>query len=305
MKLAGANHRFARQPALWIRWLSLACSVPIADIAVVLELSEESITAFLTRTDGWVSADMAASAIEMHAAGISVSRIGRELGRHRHVVQEALDRGGSAMRTPTGPPRLPGIGSELRGPNASKVRRLASLSYPPARIAKILAVDVADVKSFLARTAPVRGASLAKPRSRPDHARMVRNQARAAARQRDREQARAARAAREVWGKASEPDPAPPPVTTAVVTEVRELDASAAAELPATAAPPASTPWTGPTDWRPRGEQHGSAKLTQAKADEIRRRRAGGESMYSLARQFHVAENTIRAIVTGRTWTDC
>jgi hypothetical protein len=54
----------------------------------------------------------------------------------------------------------------------------------------------------------------------------------------------------------------------------------------------------------PRGEKHYSAKLTWANVREIRVRRAAGESMADLAREFAVGASNIRFIVTGRTWKE-
>lgn len=49
----------------------------------------------------------------------------------------------------------------------------------------------------------------------------------------------------------------------------------------------------------PRGEQHGSAKLTNAEASQIRERRAAGESLKQLARYFGVRESTVSRIANG------
>lgn len=51
-----------------------------------------------------------------------------------------------------------------------------------------------------------------------------------------------------------------------------------------------------------RGENHGSARLTQHKVDEIRRRYASGEPQAALAMGFGVSQVNISNIVRGKTW---
>jgi len=52
------------------------------------------------------------------------------------------------------------------------------------------------------------------------------------------------------------------------------------------------------------GEKNGAAKLTRAKAQEIRRRYAQGEiSLRTLAEEFGVAVNAVHCIVKNKTWT--
>ena len=52
-----------------------------------------------------------------------------------------------------------------------------------------------------------------------------------------------------------------------------------------------------------RGEQVHLAKLTEDEVQEIRSRRADGESVQSLASRFSVSRQTVRDICAGRTWT--
>lgn len=51
-----------------------------------------------------------------------------------------------------------------------------------------------------------------------------------------------------------------------------------------------------------RGERNGAAVLTEADVREIRRRRAAGETLRSIARGFAVARGTITFIVRRKTW---
>ncbi len=51
-----------------------------------------------------------------------------------------------------------------------------------------------------------------------------------------------------------------------------------------------------------KGEKNSCAKLTQIKADEIRRRCASGESQKNLATEFGVDASNISTIVAGRSW---
>lgn len=50
------------------------------------------------------------------------------------------------------------------------------------------------------------------------------------------------------------------------------------------------------------GERNAAAKLTEAQVIEIRRRKAAGESGYSLAKEFGVIQATISKIVLRKTW---
>ena len=52
-----------------------------------------------------------------------------------------------------------------------------------------------------------------------------------------------------------------------------------------------------------RGEQHHSAKLTEAEVIQIRAHCAAGESHRSVARIYGVSRATIRMIVLRNTWT--
>jgi hypothetical protein len=50
------------------------------------------------------------------------------------------------------------------------------------------------------------------------------------------------------------------------------------------------------------GERHASAKLTWVEVDEIRDAHVQGESLTSLAERYGVTTQSIRAIVTFRSW---
>ncbi len=52
----------------------------------------------------------------------------------------------------------------------------------------------------------------------------------------------------------------------------------------------------------PAGENSGFAKLTQAQASEIKRRRRLGERAIDLAKEFQVGGTTVSAITAGRSW---
>jgi hypothetical protein len=52
-----------------------------------------------------------------------------------------------------------------------------------------------------------------------------------------------------------------------------------------------------------RGERHGSSKLTAAIVRDCRRRRATGEPVGALARQYGVDASTMSNALTGRTWS--
>jgi len=53
---------------------------------------------------------------------------------------------------------------------------------------------------------------------------------------------------------------------------------------------------------RVRGESHGSAKLTEEKVVEIRRRHSEGEAVKALAAEFGVNPSTVSNIVARRIW---
>jgi HNH endonuclease len=53
----------------------------------------------------------------------------------------------------------------------------------------------------------------------------------------------------------------------------------------------------------PRGIRHGSVKLTEAQAREIKRRREAGEQGRSLAAEFNITEQTVCDIYKGRHWS--
>jgi hypothetical protein len=51
-----------------------------------------------------------------------------------------------------------------------------------------------------------------------------------------------------------------------------------------------------------RGEDHTSAKLTNADATEIRRRRTAGEPLKALAAEFGICTASVGNIATGKSW---
>lgn len=51
-----------------------------------------------------------------------------------------------------------------------------------------------------------------------------------------------------------------------------------------------------------KGESNGRAKLTSAKAEEIRRRLCAGERKRDLAREFGVTSRLLRFLELGRIW---
>lgn len=53
---------------------------------------------------------------------------------------------------------------------------------------------------------------------------------------------------------------------------------------------------------RVRGDTHPRAKLSYEKADEIRLRRASGESLMSLSRNYAVNKKAILNLLAGKTW---
>jgi hypothetical protein len=286
----------------WIRWF-LNCGMPAAHVAVVLGLSDEEIGSFLTRRAKWIGPEECAKIIGMHASGKSFTRIGRELGRDRQVVAAVVARGGSNEPSSPGPPRLPGSRC-IRGERAGKVRRLRRLGYHAAKIAFMLDLDVGDVRSFIARLAPH------PPTGEPS------------VRLRDRRcRKRSRRAKRTKSGSEAKRSDPPlswgPPSPSAELIEWTELknrppaaaespellDHQAAAELPTARHQPTPNVWEGATDWTPRGERHGSAKLSEPDVVEVLRTHAAGRSIYSLAQTYAVSQNTIRAIVRGETWT--
>jgi len=51
-----------------------------------------------------------------------------------------------------------------------------------------------------------------------------------------------------------------------------------------------------------RGEKSGKAKITAEQASEIKRRRAAGESVRSIAKDFTIGERTVYHIAAGERW---
>lgn len=54
---------------------------------------------------------------------------------------------------------------------------------------------------------------------------------------------------------------------------------------------------------QPRGEAHGSARLTDAQVTAIRKRAAMGERHMDLSAEFGVSQSTVSVIVSRRRWT--
>jgi len=263
----------------WVDWLSRGCSLPLDHVALVLELDPSVVDAFLHRT---------------------------KHGRRRAV--------------PTRPPR-PGRAAGAPSPpilaqTAVKVRRLAELKYPAARIAEVLELDPPAVRDFLTRSRPVRRAAVSRPRGHAEQAALKANRHRRANRlfaRRQRQAARMAAAAppapRSTWDRRkrvsdAELDQAGAKLAAIAAAAVAEL---ARAEAPAP--PPAELPatrheWTGSSSPHARGEDHGSAKLSRADVKEIRRLRAAGSSTGELAKGFGVSRATICYAVSGVTWGD-
>jgi lambda repressor-like predicted transcriptional regulator len=52
----------------------------------------------------------------------------------------------------------------------------------------------------------------------------------------------------------------------------------------------------------PTGEQHGQAKLSWARVNEIRDIHSSGVSIYALAKRFGVTWTTVKNVVIGKTW---
>ncbi|MBS0219168.1 MAG: helix-turn-helix domain-containing protein [Proteobacteria bacterium] len=56
------------------------------------------------------------------------------------------------------------------------------------------------------------------------------------------------------------------------------------------------------TQYDNKGERHGNARLSNQQAAEIKRLRAKGDSLRSIARTFHVSEQTISRIANAKGW---
>lgn len=285
----------------WIRWLE-TCGLPSEHIAIVMNLEPSRVSAWLESTSRFLARSEAARMRELWAAGRSLRSIARELGRSHSAICAMLGRSGAVGREPASPPRqshkiqLRGI-RPIIGATGTKVRRLHELRYSSQRIAAILALDPAAVADFIRRTRPILGDALVRPRSVDEQARLKRRRHKPPAKPRhtppEIDPAEAWRYLDDV-GPDGRPDAIEPPA----------VDPIAAAETspPDVGTPPAPSTWSGRSDWRPRGEQHGSCKLTEADVREILRRHAGGSSIYALAKEYKVNQGTIRAIVRGATW---
>jgi hypothetical protein len=201
-------------------------------------------------------------------------------------------------RQPSGPPRgLRGRPGSIHAHTATRVRRLADLGYQPDRIAKIVAVPIAAIRSFLARTRPVRGTALVKPRTKAEHTQLIR-------RQRRRERRLARRPPRPPKPERPVVDPAEawrytdngePPRSV----ELPTIAAAEPAELaPIVAKPPAAEPlptntWVGPTSI----QGGGHTKLGETQIQEASDLLRSGLSYPVVARQFDVSVNTLRRSV--------
>jgi len=230
--------------ARWVDWLFRGCGMPIAHIAIVLDLDPRAIDAWIRRPYKW--------------------------GRRRAV--------------PAGPRRRGR--AVILGPTAGKVARLRELKYSAAKIARLLCLDLADVKEFIARIKPIRRAALARPRERAQQAAL-----RPCRRRRRKHPAPMIADPWRCPGDAAL-DRQATAIMPAIAAEARELvDHQAGAELPAAepvAPPPAA--WSGPLN--PNATK--APKLTPDQMREVAELRSLGRSEYDLARSFGVARNTIR-----------
>jgi hypothetical protein len=205
---------------------------------------------------------------------------------------------------PDGPPRRGGKPHSLHGPSGTKARKLTELGYPSERIAKILAVPIAAVRSFLTRTTPVRGAGMVKPRTQREQRALNRR----------RHRRRPPPPPPSTWGWAGAhldsdawtPPPAavPAQICTAELVEVLDLvNVAVAAPLAAELEKPATVDrpvWSDPRAMY--GSASGQSKLTPADVLRIRELHAAGRSIYSLAPEFGVSKSAIRQAVRGVTW---
>jgi len=234
-----------------------------------------------------------------HAAallGLEIDDLAVFLARER--------RGG---RVPNGPPRRSSRRKAITGQTGTRVKILQALGYSPAETARFLAVQARDVEDLLGRLAPIRRERLARPRSRTEQAR-VRAQL---PRFRPPPRSVVDPPAAEPWRHRDDVGPDGAPLMSAVVTVAPPecLGEVGTRSSSGVGAPPAKTPtpsrWVGPSTLKAIGSAHGRAKLSEDDATEIRRRCAAGESMYSLAKKYKVARNTIYACVGGKTWKHC
>ncbi len=198
----------------------------------------------------------------------------------------------------------------LRAETGTKIRRLAALGFPPARIAEVLLLEPDAVRCFVRRTRRLRSrgaetgeaGELARPRTEKEE-RQARRRADAARKRRKRlaslappagwtyadrstgmEAAEHARYVAARDGGAPDPHPGRP------------------GPGPCTASPqePSALPepaiWTGTDALFP-----GPAKLDSQQAAEIRELRSAGWSTGKLARKFGVTRATICNVLSGRT----
>jgi len=239
---------------VWIDWLHRVCELPREHIALLLELELDVVDARLGFVD--------------------------------------RRRGGRRRALPTGPPRChrqPGDHVHSVGLGTRKIRVLRALGYSAEWIAFILAFDLADVRSFLARTTSIRGVPLAFPRSRK------------------------AQAALRAHTPRREPPPRPPVIDPADAWRYRDdvgADGSLVVLAPAAEAPHQAAAEIPPADqpapleaaaWEGAVNPHagGWRKVSPQDAQEIRRLRSEGASTGELAKRFRVSRSWICAVING------
>jgi hypothetical protein len=196
----------------------------------------------------------------------------------------------------------------ILGPTARHVKILHELGHGRDRIAELLALCPGKVRSFLERYTPLRCGRQdperrTRPRSKAEERAARANAKRTGDRRRRREEERARAAA---WGKRDAPGELAA-FLTAKSLRIEVESAQAVEDMAvvesriATAA--SADPWVGPTSEKAVGTAHGKAQLVDDDVRAIRGAHAGGQSIYSLARDYKVASGTIRAIVRRETWT--
>jgi transposase-like protein len=245
--------------------------------------------------------------------GVCTAHIAFVFARRAAQIERTIEpaRKGPVPAPLIGPPLRSQKGPEIHGPTAAKVRSLRSLGYEVDRIAGLLGLRRGDVKDFLDRIRPLRRPqvlphALTRPRSRKDHRRSVRSQARAAHRRWLRQKTSPPKpkpynpADPDAWGYRDplarlelEEHRAAAAARTGPMARTTAQEATAAGP-PAIAPPPspgpAPPPWIGDVS----GHFKGPLKLSQEDIDTIRSRLASGTSCFEMARRYGVTPNTIR-----------
>lgn len=259
----------------WVRWLR-SCSLPDADIAVVMSYNPAAVAAY-------------AGVPRKPLAGPPRTTAGRALLAETGTRVRRL----KALRY--GPRRI----AEILGLNEGDVRDFLERLQPLRRARLVRPRTHREAEA--ARQARLRAAVALKERLRRIARREVERQ-----RKRDAEASwgpRGEALERAEWTKARarlEALQASPPA------DVADLDVD---KLPATAASPIESPpvnpWVGPTSMSASGSAHGQAKLTEAAVMEARRLRAEGMSTGKLAKMFGCSRNTMCYALNGTTWKHC